>query len=200
MTAADIPVLRRLPVPQTEPPYDDECPTRLGIAAAPHTQGALALDFVLASGAPAVPKLHWPVHLVEPAEVEASDEEDDEAEFGPQPTERSDLPDPRPVAARLAQAIIEVVNGARPLAQLVRWTSESVYADLERRLTVLAASGPPGTRGVMRPVVRSVHASEPTPGVAEVCALVQRGPRAVALALRLQGFDGRWRCTAAEFG
>jgi len=43
--------------------------------------------------------------------------------------------------------------------------------------------------------VRSLHLQERPEGVVEVCATVQRGTRAGAFALRLEGLDGRWRCT-----
>jgi len=46
--------------------------------------------------------------------------------------------------------------------------------------------------------VRSVHVSEPTDGVAEVTAVVDRGSRCAALALRMQGLDGRWLITALD--
>jgi hypothetical protein len=42
--------------------------------------------------------------------------------------------------------------------------------------------------------------SEPADGVAEVCALVRRGARSTAVALRMEGMDGRWQCTAIELG
>jgi hypothetical protein len=61
-----------------------------------------------------------------------------------------------------------------------------------------------GTRDVaptrLAEVVRSVRVSEPTDGVAEVCAIVQQGPRCRAIALRLEGIDGRWQCTALQIG
>jgi hypothetical protein len=56
------------------------------------------------------------------------------------------------------------------------------------------------TDGQPRGVVRSLHVSEPADGVAEVCALVRRGGRSTAVALRLEGMDGRWKCTAIELG
>ena len=43
--------------------------------------------------------------------------------------------------------------------------------------------------------VRSVHVQQRPDGVAEVCATVHRGQRMAALALRLEGRDGRWCCT-----
>jgi hypothetical protein len=192
--------IRRLPAPAHEPPYDDELteatPARLPV---PETQGALALAFTLPSGAPMTPApalrsvVDRRLHAV-------PDPEDDENFFDRQPTSRSALPDPVPVAGRFAQAVIEVVAGARPKAQLIRWTTEPVYAQIGHRLTALARAGAPGTRGVQAGVVRSLHVSEPAPGVAEACALVHLGRRARALALRLEGIDGRWQCTAVEFG
>jgi hypothetical protein len=38
----------------------------------------------------------------------------------------------------------------------------------------------------------------PTDGVAEASAVIQVGRRCRALAMRLEGLDGQWRCTALE--
>jgi hypothetical protein len=48
--------------------------------------------------------------------------------------------------------------------------------------------------------VSSVRLTEPADGVAEVAATVRRGRRTTAVALRLEGLDGRWQCTALEVG
>ena len=50
----------------------------------------------------------------------------------------------------------------------------------------------------MRPVIRSLHLSEPGDGVVEACSLVHDGTRGRAIALRLEGIDGRWVCTALD--
>lgn len=188
--------LRRLPVPATEPPYDDE---RAGYdaatgAAAPAVQGTLALAFVLPSGLPSSPTAPPDLRLV-PAVPEAIEEED-AVDFGPQPTATADLPEARGWAARFAQALVEVMAGDRPLAQLIRWTTSDVYDEVAG----LVAGPGVGPADAARGVVRSVHVSEPTDGVAEVCALVRRGVRSTALALRLEGLDGRWQCSALELG
>jgi hypothetical protein len=194
--------VRRLPLPAWDPPYDDEldpahAPDPAGASAA--VQGTLALAFVLPSGVPAVPEvppsLAAPsLRLVGPAEA---DEVLDEVEFGPQPTPRSALPEPRGWAGRLVQALVEVLAGDRPAGQLVRWTTTDVYDEVAGRM----APGPSSASQVqVRPLVRSVHVSEPADGVAEVSALVRRGTRCTALALRLEGMDGRWQCTALELG
>ena len=119
-------------------------------------------------------------------------------DFGPQRTPRALLPAPTPWAGRLVQAIVEVIGGARPVAQLVRWTSTDVYDSVRRRSRYLAVADD-GARRVGS-IVRSVHVVEPADGVAEVCAVVQHGSRCRAVALRLEGVDGRWQCTALQLG
>lgn len=196
-------VLRRLPTPQWDPPYDDEVGLRdhrrrRGRAATDDgVQGTLALAFVLPSGLPATPE---PPRLRLVTPVPDGDAGGDDDDVSPQPTPRALLPEPRRWAIRLVQALVEVLAGDRPATQLVRWTAADVLADVQRRLTVTARRCPPGRSGAARAVVRSVRVSEPRDGVAEVCALVQRGPRTTALALRLDGLDGRWQCTALELG
>lgn len=185
--------LRRLPVPDPQPPYDDEAwaatgPRPVGDA----VQGTLALAFVLPSGVPASPAPPPGLRLVPDLPPASGDDG-----FGPVRTARNALPEPRGWAARLVQAIVEVRAGDRPLAQLVRWTTAEVY-------DTLAASMPqaPGSTraGAARAVVRSVHVSEPGDGVAEVAAMIRSGSRTTAVALRLEGLDGRWQCTALQLG
>jgi len=192
------PMLRLVPTPAWEPPYcePDAAPalSRCNRAGRGPTQGTLALTFLLPSGLPAVPHAASaaPVDLARPARVPRPDDI-----FDPQPTARADLPDPQLWAGRLAQAMLEVDAGVRPVAQLRRWTSEEVYASLRHRgrrsrfVQTRAA-------GSNRVWVRSLRICEPADGVAEVSAVVQDGPRTRALAMRLEGTDGRWRCTVLK--
>jgi hypothetical protein len=155
----------------------------------PTVQGTLALSFVLPSGLEAVPTVPLGLRLLprHPSDLV------DDGEFGPQPTRRADLPEPARWAGRFVQAIVEVLAGDRPPTQLVRWTTKDVYDDMVNRIRRTAALS-------ARPLVRSVHVSEPADGVAEVAALVRRGARCSAVAFRLEGLDGRWQCTALELG
>ena len=104
-------------------------------------------------------------------------------------------------AHRFACAVVEVVGGDRGPSQLLRWTSEKVYADLQRRSTLLAGTTP-GDRRVrrLRSQVRSVHLFCPSPEAAEVSVHVRHGERSRAIAARIELVSGRWCCTALQFG
>ncbi|MGN6330749.1 MAG: Rv3235 family protein [Motilibacteraceae bacterium] len=211
--------LRRIPTPQCEPPYEQavtqQPAARLGRGMrgagdgrrVPPRQGTLALAFALPGGLPTQPApaplpARPALRLVTTAAPAAPGVEDDEDEdFVPTP--RCELPDPNGWARRLTQALLEVLAGNRPAAQLVRWTSAEVLAGLTAQVGALArATSAPAAGAVRhhRPTVRSVRVSEVCDGVAEVSAVVVRGGRAGALALRLEGRDGRWQCTAFEAG
>jgi hypothetical protein len=170
-------VLTLRPVPPIDGPYDDErepCD--------PIVDGSLALAF------PPPTRVSVPLRLVPPAGG---------VSVAAEPTQRDLLPDPRPWTARLAQAIAEVLAGARPPAQLSRVATLEVLQLLERNAGRLGArpGAPP-----QRPIVGSVRVTEPRDGVAEACAVVNTGPRCRALALRLEGRSGEWRCTAIQVG
>jgi hypothetical protein len=123
----------------------------------------------------------------------------EDGDFGPQRTASACLPEPRAWVARLAQALAEVTAGLRPAGQLRRWTTDEVYAQVRGRAHRARAAGglsQSPARAASRVVVRSVRVCEPTDGVVEACAVVDDSRRARALALRLEGTDGRWRCTS----
>lgn len=205
--------LRRAPVPVCEPPFEEE-PSDVPESSPIAAQGRLALTFALPNGLPAMPD--------EPAELSRSDrrlqlvpplerkpakrptrrkQRTPEDEFGPRRTPSVDLPEPKLWAGRFAQAIVEVMSGVRPVSQLVRWTTTDVYATMRRRVarSELLHQGTSSGRRIGA-IVRSIHVDEPADGVAEVCAVVQHGARCRAIALRLEGFDGRWQCTALQVG
>lgn len=106
-------------------------------------------------------------------------------------------------AFRFVQAAAEIAGGDRPVGQLVRWTSQSVYQDLGRRaqLVARAAGQRAGTGRVqaVRPQVQSVHASFIRAEAVEVSARVRYGERSRAVALRFEFRQKRWQCVALEF-
>lgn len=159
------PGLRLLAAPSSEPPYDDERPGGQPLPLRPRSFGARQLRIV--------PPLDddWSAQVRTPA---------------------ADLPTVQPFAHALVQRLLEVIAGVRPLGQLQRDTSLEVYDALERVLTTRPRSTAPRPDGR---AVRSVHVQQRPEGVAEVSATVRRGGRYSALALRLEGVNGSWRCT-----
>lgn len=175
MTAA---TLRRLPVPVSEPYPPVELHRRPPV---PVGQAELSLVFSAAT-APVEPEERW---------------------AAPQPTGSARLPDPDATAGALVQAVVEVLAGTRQASQLVRWVSGDVYTALQRRAALAARlryGQPVGSGAARRAVVRSVRTSSPADGVVEACAVVLDRGRVRAVAVRLEGLDGRWRATALEVG
>lgn len=140
-------------------------------------------------------------YVQEALAVEFDSASDDEV-FGPQRTPREDLPDPAAWSARMTRALLEVMTGARPAPQVVRWTTPEVYAVVARRSALVArrvAAGS-GPRGRQRLQVLRVRVCEPADGVAEAAVVVRHGNRVRAVAIRLEGQDGKWRVTALQVG
>ncbi len=116
-------------------------------------------------------------------------------DFGPELSGRTDLPDPAAAGRQLITVALEALSGRRPLAQLQRLTTPPVF-------TALATGRRPRwcERSTSPLVVGRVRVCEPVDGVAEVSAVARRDGRAHAVAARLEGLDGRWRCTALQVG
>jgi Family of unknown function (DUF6459) len=160
------------PAPAREPLFDDELSARHLRVVGPYDQ---PLPF------PSAPRR---VRLERPDA------------FAVRQTGRRDLPDPTMWGRRLLIAIIESMAGRRSLRQLAPHLSAAVHhglaTDAERaarhRHWVHSAS------------VRRVRVCEPADGVAELAAVIRSGTRYRAIAARLEGLDGRWRCTRLEIG
>lgn len=122
--------------------------------------------------------------------------------FGPEATPRSQLPDPRRKAAAAVRILLEVLCGDRPTRQVAKLVSPAILEQLEHR-------HPSRFRAESRRCeLRSLHLSEPADCVAEVSAVVftpathrgQARDRCRAVAMRLEGADGRWTVTAFTVG
>lgn len=106
-------------------------------------------------------------------------------------------------SGRIVQAIVEIVGGDRPVSQVLRWTTPTVYQDLERRAQLVARTvrRPPGQGGVqgIRPQVVGVHTCFVADTAVEVSAHVRYGRRSRAVAARFERRRDRWVCCALEF-
>ena len=175
LAPADRPPLRLTLVPTPQPPLEDErLPLRLvlpGIAA---------------------PR---PAHRPGPRPRTGRTGTRPDADFGPSWSLRAELPDAGDAGRRLITCTLEALAGRRPLAQLQPMTSMGVFAALSggRRPRWCA-------EGTSPLLVGQVHVCEPVDGVAEISAVARRDGRAHAVAARLEGIDGRWRCTALQIG
>jgi hypothetical protein len=116
-------------------------------------------------------------------------------DFGPSWSVRAELPEAGAAGRRVITYALEALAGRRPLGQLQGMTSLGVFTALGRgRRPRWCAEG----TGPL--LVGHVRVCEPVDGVAEISAVARRGGRAHAVAARLEGIDGRWRCTALQIG
>jgi hypothetical protein len=120
---------------------------------------------------------------------------DPDGDFGPTQSTRADLPAPGAIGRSILLLTLEVMAGRRPVAQLRGVTTPGLFASLTdgRRPRWCADGTSPLVLG-------PVHVCEPVDGVAEVSVVARRAGRAHAVAARLEGLDGRWRCTALQIG
>lgn len=118
--------------------------------------------------------------------------------FAPQRTPSTALPAPEPFVRNITRGVLEVLAGVREVDQLARWLTEDPYRKLVTRSNLAARAR--SARGVpaRRPVhaILSVHESTPADGVVEAVVIVEGPARTRAVALRLEGMDGRWRATS----
>lgn len=118
--------------------------------------------------------------------------------FAPQRTSTADLPDPEAFLRNISRGVLEIFAGVREVDQLARWLTEDAYRKLVTRANLAArarsARGMPAKRPVHQIV--SVRYSSPADGIVEGVVIVRGPARTRAVALRLEGMDGRWRTTS----
>jgi hypothetical protein len=165
---------RLRPAPSREPPFDDEPVARqLSLVGARDQQLPLTV--------PQTAQARLRLTRTTPFE---------------QQTVPDDLPDPAGFARRFAIAVIEAATGRRTPGQLSQHTSAGVLAGLVRdagRINRLGTATRPAS-------LHSLHLAEPADGVIEAAAIVRVGTRYRAIAFRLEGLNGRWRCVRLQIG
>lgn len=118
--------------------------------------------------------------------------------FAPQRTPSTALPSPEPFLRNLTLGVLEVFAGVREVDQLARWLTEEPYRKLVTRANLAARARSARGMPAKRPVhaILSVHESSPADGIVEAVVVVRGPARTRALAVRLEGMDGRWRATS----
>lgn len=104
----------------------------------------------------------------------------------PLPTSASELPDIQLWMMSFATNLLEIIAGRRTPAQLANRCHRVIYL----RLTSLAGTSAEIGR------IRKIHQDAPLDGICESVITVRFGDRIRALAIRAEGVDGRWLCTA----
>ena len=97
-------------------------------------------------------------------------------------------------------ALVEELKAGseRAFTQLIAQYHQPIYSVIARQAMVAGRRRTPGPR---RPaIVRRVRVCEPADGIVEACAVVVSNGRVRAMALRLEGLDGRWLVTALTIG
>lgn len=121
-----------------------------------------------------------------------------DAFFAPQRTSAAHLPSAEIFVRNVVRGALEVFAGVREAEQLARWTTEDVYRAVVVRAGLAARARSARRTPVPRDVheIRSVHLSSPADGVVEATVIAAARTRTRAIALRIEGLDGRWRVTA----
>jgi len=105
---------------------------------------------------------------------------------------------------QLVQAVMEALNGARPLQQLSRWMEPSLFSSLQLRRALVQEAQEHFGRDRPSPYadahVQSVHAQCITPAILEASAVVRCRKRTRAVAIRMEARRASWIVTALEIG
>jgi hypothetical protein len=135
------------------------------------------------------------MNAVTSATRKASKPLDSDDYFGIEFVNSDELGDPRPVLAFLAQSVIETLAGIRDIEQCARWLSDGVYQQLRQKSLASSRSRAESSVKAMRPnlVVGKISVFIPRPGVIEGVVIVHNIGRARAVAIRLEGYNNRWR-------
>lgn len=115
--------------------------------------------------------------------------------FGAQFQNSSELGDPKPILSFLALSVIETLAGIRDIEQCARWLTDGVYQQLRQKSLASTRSRAESTIKALRPnlTVGRISAFSPRAGVVEGVVIVHNLGRARAVAIRLEGYNGRWR-------
>jgi hypothetical protein len=100
---------------------------------------------------------------------------------------------PVPTAGRIAVALLEVEAGARPVHQLERLCHPTLWERLAQRLCY--GGGPMITCHSLRRVL----VQELAPGLVDAVAVLQRGARVEAVAMRLDAATGCWELIELQY-
>ena len=112
-------------------------------------------------------------------------EEYDE-EFAPEPTSAADLPDIHELVFQFIHNVVEIWAGRRSASQVQAMCHHLIYAELQRKAGQQKLVGR----------IRKIKVTEPLDGIIESTVTIRYADRLRVVAIRFEGLDGRWLCTA----
>ncbi|MGP9502535.1 Rv3235 family protein [Specibacter sp. AOP5-B1-6] len=117
------------------------------------------------------------------------------------------------MSCKVAQAVLEVLSGARSVQQLARWLDTMCLSALTTRARLHAEaykaefrrrSHDPSADNVRtlhhQPQIHSVHCSAVAPGIFEAAVVIADKTRFRAIAMRFELNGGLWKVTALQIG
>lgn len=115
--------------------------------------------------------------------------------FGSEFSTSTALGDPKPVLSFLALSVIETLAGIRDIEQCARWLTDGVYQQLRQKSFASTRSRAESSIKALRPnlTVGRISTFSPREGIVEGVVIVHNLGRARAVAIRLEGYNGRWR-------
>lgn len=111
--------------------------------------------------------------------------EEFDAEFGPQPTSATELPDINEIMLPFVHKVVEIWAGKRSSNQIQALCHHTVSSELKRGYGSLKEIGR----------VRKIRTTQPLDGVCEATVTVRFGERLRVITIRFEGIDKRWLCT-----
>jgi hypothetical protein len=112
--------------------------------------------------------------------------EEYEEDFAPKPTSATDLPDIHELTFQFIHKVIEIWAGRRSASQVQALCHHLIFADLQRK------SGEQKMLGK----IRKIKVTQPLDGISESTVTIRYGDRLRVAAIRFEGLDQRWLCTA----
>jgi len=112
--------------------------------------------------------------------------EEYDAEFAPKPTSACDLPDISQLTFQFIHSVVEIWAGRRTASQVQAMCHHLIFADLQRKAGQQKLVGK----------IRKIKVTEPLDGISETTVTIRYGDRLRVVAIRFEGLDGRWLCTA----
>jgi hypothetical protein len=112
--------------------------------------------------------------------------EEFDAEFAPEPTSASELPDIEDLTSQFMHNVLEIWAGRRSASQVQAMCHHLVFADLQQKAGAQKMVGK----------IRKIKVTEPLDGISESTVTVRYADRLRVVALRFEGLDKRWLCTS----